>query len=76
MTGTIKHILNNKVLEICAPVYFSLVSSSTNNQVSYFTQDKSCDQLKLDNETKQKQTNTKTKTKNACLIGFPSCHKL
>ena len=45
MTDAIKHI---KFLELYALIYFSLVSSSTKNQVSYFTLDKSCDRHKLD----------------------------
>ena len=67
MTGTIKHILNNKLLELCAPIYFSLVSSSTNNQVSYFTLDKSCDQLKLDNKTKQNKPKTNKNKNKKCM---------
>ena len=47
MRNTIRH-LDNKLLELFASIYFSLVRSLTKIQVSDFTLNKSCDQLKFD----------------------------
>ena len=56
-------ILNNKLIKICTLSYISLVSSSTKNQISYFTLEKGCDRLKLDTSAdgvKKMKTNKQT----------------
>ena len=55
-------------------LWFFLVSSSTKNEVPYFTLDKSCDRCILDTPADKKKTTLGKKT--VCHIGFPICHKL